>query len=195
LVVDGPAADAFAAASRFFVAAVGAVPGDAWDSVGLGDWTVLELVGHANRAHNTLEDYLLRPRPPEPAGSDYFSPEAIAERGRQAVEDLGADPTGAVGATSERVIALVRGTAPEAEVVGPAGATTLAIYLPTRVAELTIHGLDILRAIGAEMPVPPEALSESLRYVAARAVQQGNGAVALLALSGRSTLSPGFSVF
>jgi uncharacterized protein (TIGR03083 family) len=193
--VDGPSADAFAAASRFFVAAVGAVPGEAWGSVGLGDWTVLELVGHANRAHTTLEDYLLRPQPPEPAGSDYFSPEAIAERGRQAVAALGADPVAAVGATSERVIALVREMGPGTPIGGPAGTTALAAYLPTRVAELTIHTLDILMAIGAEMPPPAEALSESLRCVAARSVQQGNGAVVLLALSGRAALPPGFSVY
>jgi hypothetical protein len=86
------------------------------------------------------------------------------------------------------------------------------------VAELTIHGLDILRALeasvpvppvqvpgppvpvpgplpGPPVPVPPEALAESLRCVTERIVRQGTGAVALLALSGRSPLPPGFSAY
>jgi Mycothiol maleylpyruvate isomerase N-terminal domain len=199
--VDGPSVDAFVAASRFLVDVVGTVPKGAWESAGLGSWTVLELVGHANRAHTTLADYLLRPRPPEPPGSGYFSEEAIAARGREAVAALGDDPYGAVAAASERSIALVRERAADEALSGPAGTTTLAAYVPTRVAELTIHGLDIQRALElsvpdlAPVPVPAEALAESLRSVTGRLVRQGTGAVALLALSGRSPLPPGFSAY
>jgi uncharacterized protein (TIGR03083 family) len=191
--MDGPSADAFVAASGFFVAVVGTVPEGAWASPGLGTWTVLDLVGHGNRAHTTLVEYVLQPRPPEPPGSGYFSEEAIAA--------LGDDPYGAVGAASGRAIALVRERAADEAVAGPAGATTLAAYVPTRVAELTIHGLDILRALEvsapdvAPVPVPPEALAESLRCVSERVVGQGTGAVALLALSGRLPLPPGFSAY
>jgi uncharacterized protein (TIGR03083 family) len=193
--MNGPSVDAFSAASRFFVDVVRAVPSDAWSRAGLGSWSVLQLVAHANRAHTTVEEYLLQPRAPEPAGSAYFSEEAIAERGRAAVAALGDDPLLAVATASDRAISLVGKTAAEAVVAGPAGTTTLAVYLPTRTAELTIHGLDIIGATGTEVVVPPEALTESLHCVTDRVIRQGNGPVALLALTGRQPLPPGFSAY
>ena len=72
----------FEAASQFLVQVVQAVPETAWDVPGLGTWSVVQLVAHANRAHTTIEDYLARPQRPEPPGSSYFTPEAIAARGR-----------------------------------------------------------------------------------------------------------------
>ena len=90
--MEGPLVVAFGAASRFFAEAVGLVPATAWTQSGLGNWSLVELVAHGNRAHTTLEEYLLRPRPPEPAGSSYFSDQAVAERGREAVAALGTDP-------------------------------------------------------------------------------------------------------
>jgi hypothetical protein len=83
--VDGKLADTYEAASAFFVQATQAVPGTAWGSVGLGDWTVLDLVGHGNRAHTLVEEYVLRPQPPVGPESDYFSGARIKERAREAV--------------------------------------------------------------------------------------------------------------
>jgi hypothetical protein len=70
----------FVEASRFLVSAVGAVPGDRWDGPGLGGWSLRELVAHANRGQTLVGEYLLRPRPPEPPESDYFTEEAVAAR-------------------------------------------------------------------------------------------------------------------
>jgi hypothetical protein len=177
-------------ASRFFAEAVGLVPASAWQQAGLGDWAVVELVAHGNRAHTTLEEYLLRPRPPEPAGSSYFSKEAVAERGREAVAALGTDPVRAVVAASERAIAIVERTPANATVGSPTGAMALGAYLPSRIAELTVHGLDIVTALRLELAAPPLVLVESLRFVTARLVKKGDGQVVLLALAGRAPLPP-----
>jgi hypothetical protein len=71
---------------------------------------------------------------------------------------------------------------------------TLAHYLPSRVAELTIHGLDILHAVDAELPPPATALQWSLMFVAQRAAGR-SGQDVLLALTGRGELPPGYSIY
>jgi uncharacterized protein (TIGR03083 family) len=193
--MDGPLADTYEAASGFFLEAVESVPDAAWGSVALGDWTVLELVGHGNRAHTTVEEYLLRPQPPIGAGSDYLSDARITERAREAVLALGDDPKGAVASTAARVTALVRKTSANATLGSPMRTMTLAEYLPSRIAELTIHGLDLTRALGADIAAPTAAVQQSLRFLADPLVRQGKGELALLALSGRAQLPPGFSVY
>ncbi len=51
-------ADAFRFASHWWRSIVGAVDDDGWDRPGLGEWTVRELVAHADRAYRTVIDYL-----------------------------------------------------------------------------------------------------------------------------------------
>jgi uncharacterized protein (TIGR03083 family) len=191
-------ADAFADASRFLVEVVALVPATAWDEPGLGRWTMRDLVGHANRSHTLVEEYLLRPQPPEPRDSPYFSADAIAARGREAAAALGDDPAAVVRAASDAAIALVGRTDPEAVIGSPMGSMSLHAYLPSRIAELTIHGLDITRAAHSGLVPPPAALRESLAFTAVIAAQRGGpeaGVTALLALSGREALPPGFSVY
>jgi uncharacterized protein (TIGR03083 family) len=193
--VDGPLSDTYEAASGFFVQVAGSVPDGAWGSVGLGEWTVLDLVGHGNRAHTTVEEYLLTQQAPVGPESDYFSGARINERAREAVLALADDPKGAVAATAARVIALVRNTSANATLWSPARTMTLAEFLPSRIAELTIHGLDLTRALGSEIAVPTPALQQSIRFLADPLVRKGKGELALLALSGRVQLPPGFSAY
>lgn len=194
--MEGSSAAAFQVASTFLLEVVAPLsPGD-WDREGLGSWSVRELVAHANRAHTTVEEYLLNPQPPEPRGSDYFSEAAIAERARDSLEALGDDPVAAVAKCSERVTKLVESAAEDAIIGSPAGTMTLAGYLPSRTAELTIHGIDLLRALGRTTPsVPTQALAESLLFTTGRALSKGNGELLLLATSGRAQLPQGFSVY
>jgi uncharacterized protein (TIGR03083 family) len=187
--------DAFKIASQFFVGAVELVPEGHWHTPGLGRWSVLELVGHANRAHTTLEDYLRRPQPPAAHDSDYFSEDSIAKRGREAVAALGDDPVRSVRDWSDRSCALVEESPPEAMIGSPAGTMTLDEYLPSRTAELTIHGLDIVRATGSQLSTPAEALRESLAFVTGWCVSKGAGEVVIRALSGRERLPSTFSVY
>jgi uncharacterized protein (TIGR03083 family) len=192
--MNDPVAAAFREASEFLVAAVQAVPAAQWDRPGLGTWTVRELAGHANRGQTTVEEYLRHPRPPEPPGSTYFTEEAIAARGRESVEALGSDPAAVVEQDSRSVVALVEQTDPGATIGSPARTMTLAAYLPSRVAELTIHGLDIARAVQAEVEVPAGALREALRFVSEAAARR-SGQDVLLALTGRGALPAGYSVY
>jgi uncharacterized protein (TIGR03086 family) len=190
--VDDTDSTAYADASRFVVASVRLVPAASWDAPGLGSWNVRELVGHVNRGHTTIEEYLTHPQPPQ--GPEYFTDEAIAARARQAVDALGDGPLDTVSAASERVIALVRQSSPDDTIGSPIGTMTLADYLPSRTAELTIHGLDLTRALGADLEAPISALRASLAFVARRAADK-SGAVALLALTGRGALPDDYSVF
>ncbi|MHB1775774.1 MAG: maleylpyruvate isomerase family mycothiol-dependent enzyme [Acidimicrobiales bacterium] len=184
----------FVEASGYLVAVVGQVPGDAWDRPGLGSWSVRELVAHANRAHTTVEEYLTEPRPPEPPGSDYFLPEAIAERGRQAVAALGDDPAAAVAADAARVVALVGATPLDATLGSPMGTMPLGQYLPSRVAELVVHGLDLAAATGVDVAPPPAALAGALAFVGRRAARR-DGVAVLRAMTGRGDLPAGYSVY
>jgi hypothetical protein len=187
--VDTPAVGPFVAASRFFADAVAAVPPERYDEPWSGEWRVLDLIGHGNRANVLPVEYHERPVPV--AGPEYVLPENIAERGRQAVRDLGDDPPAAVRDSSTRVIALVT-EAPDDAVVGtPFGELPLADYLRSRTAELVLHGLDL----GAGVQPPPAALVDCAAFLVSRAVGRGDGVDVVRALSGRAPLPPGFSVY
>ena len=184
----------FVEASRFLVAVTGTVPRDRWDGPGLGEWSLRELAAHADRGQTTVVEYLLHPREPEPPDSDYFTEENVAARAREAVAALGDDPAAAIDASSRRAVELLERTPSDAVVGGPAGTMPLALYLPSRTAELTIHGLDIARALGVEVTPPPRALRESLLFVAHRASSR-SGEEVLLALTGRGRLPDGYSAY
>ena len=175
-----------------------------WEAEGLGEWTVRELVGHANRALLTVETYLDQPsetievtRP-----VDYFvramaaigDPAVVAARGREAGQALGDDPIATVRETSKRVLARVNETPDEARLTTPVGGMRLIDYLPSRVFELTIHTLDLGAAIDIELSLPEAASVTTLQLVAELAQQPGKAAPLLLAATGRRPLPPGFSV-
>jgi hypothetical protein len=48
----------FAEAAQAFAVLVRAVPADAWDGPGLGEWDLRSLVGHTSRSLITVETYL-----------------------------------------------------------------------------------------------------------------------------------------
>ena len=114
----------------------------------------LDLIGHGNRANVLPVEYYERPVPV--AGSDYVLPENIAERGRQAVRELGDDPVAAVRAASARALATVTAAPDGARVGTPFGEQTLDTYLRSRTAELLLHGVDL----GTDVDPPSAALVE-----------------------------------
>ena len=179
----------FRAASRFFVDAVAAVPLDRYDTRWSDAWSVLDLIGHGNRANVLPVEYFERPVPV--AGPDYVLPENIAERGRQAVRELGSDPLAAVRAASKKALAMVDAAPNDAKVGTPFGEQSLDAYLRSRTAELVLHGLDL----ATNVEVPPEALVECGAFLVERAVRRGLGIVVVDALSGRGTLPPEFNVY
>jgi hypothetical protein len=187
--VNNSSVTPFRAASRYFADCVAAVPAERFETKWSDEWRVLDLIAHGHRANVLPVEY--HQRPVAVAGPEYLLPENIAERARLAVSDLGDDPVAAVRAASERAVALVLSASDDARVGTPFGEQLLAIYLPSRTAELVLHGMDL----ETDVDVPPEALVECGCFLVDRAVRGGRGPDVVLALSGRATLPPGFNVY
>jgi hypothetical protein len=165
---------------------------------------VRDLIGHATRALLTVETYLAKPadcvdieRP-----VDYFlramaslaDPAAVAARGREAGQALGARPASMVRDIATRVLTQIRTVTDETVLSTPVGGMRLIDYLPTRVFELSIHTLDIAAALSAEVSIPLTAARVTLQLIVELALQPGKTAPLLLAATGRGPLPVGYSV-
>jgi Mycothiol maleylpyruvate isomerase N-terminal domain len=196
---------AFDEAAEWFATLAVTGPGH-WDRPALGEWTVLDLVGHTSRALLTVEAYL--DTPPAGPGAEVRSPvdyfrrmrassgdaAAVAQRGRAAAAALGEDVPGAVRVLSDRVRARISGAAADALVATPVGGMRLSDYLPTRTFELTVHTCDLAVAVGQEVQVPAACAVESLSLIAQLAAGSGMAGPLLRAATGREGLPVGFSV-
>lgn len=183
----------YAAASDFFVDVVAAVPSDTYEQAWSDEWHIIDVIGHGNRAHNLVVEYLEEPMQSMPPG--YLEPAAIAERGRQAVTALGDDPVATVRASAQRTRDTIAGADERATVGTPFGTMPLCDYLPSRAAELVLHGLDLSSALALGITPDDHALRGCLTFLADRAVTRGDGLVVAEALAGRRTLPDGFSVY
>jgi uncharacterized protein (TIGR03083 family) len=192
----------FAEAAEAFAQLVRAIPPDAWDGPGLGEWDLRSLVGHTSRSLITVEAYLGQPADREdvPSAAAYYAaistvdPAAVADRGRAAGRALGDDPIATVQSLVPRVLALVQ-RAENPLLTTAAGGMRLRTYLPTRTLELVVHGLDIATAAGLPAPEYRHAvLSEVAEVAAGAAVLQDHGLELIRALTGRAPLPEGFSV-
>ena len=198
--------DTFTAAALSFAAQVRNLDESDWEKPGLGEWDVRALVGHMSRSLITVGTYLRQPADREDitGAADYYvmvrdfaanaGAEAVAERGRQAGRDLGGQPAATIDALVERVLGDLDGVDdPLIEVIGGLG-IRLSSYLPTRVFELAVHGLDLGRAVGAAVTLPADVLEEATVLAARIGVALGDGDRVLSALTGRIGLPPDFSV-
>jgi len=192
----------FAEAARAFAGLVRAIPGDAWDGPGLGEWDLRSLVGHTSRSLITVETYLGRPAEREdlPTPEAYYlaidsvSAAEVAERGREAARALGTDPVGFVDAAVGRVLPLLDRT-DDPLVTTIVGGMRLSNYLPTRIFELVVHGTDIAVAAQQDPPAYSEQLlTQVATLAAAAAVHRGRGVELIRAVTGREPLDPTFSV-
>jgi len=197
---------AFRSAATAFAALVRRIPESAWDGPGLGEWDLRALVGHASRSMITVSEYLRAPAEREDVSSaaDYYAmvreylagadAGAIVERGRHAGRELGEHPAAAVDGLVARALDDVdRADDPLISVIGGLG-IRLSSYLPTRVFELAVHGLDVARATGLPFTPPDDALAEATMLAAQISVRLGTATPVLLALTGREDLPPSFSV-
>lgn len=196
----------FDAASDGFRSVVGLIEERDLERPGLGEWDVRALLGHTCRAFVTIEAYLEL----EPADhhstltspAEYYrrvaaglaDPAEVAQRGREAGRSLGPHPRSEALAIADRVVELVGRTPDATRVTTRLGVMTLIDYLQTRALELTVHGVDLARALGR--PVPDElvrALRPSLTLLcdAASSEQQLD---LLLTLTGRADLPEGFTL-
>lgn len=182
--------ETFGEAVRFFLEATARVPADAWDRAALDVWIVRDLVGHTSRAIALVEEHATEGA----ARRGFGSAEEIAERGRQAGLALGSDPVDALDALAERVLALEERLPDDHPMRTPGGVRPLSRYLPTRVTELTIHTLDLAKALGIEVEPPRECLRDTLYTLADYAVRLNVGVDVAFALTGRTELPSGFMV-
>jgi hypothetical protein len=197
---------AYTSAAEAMVTTTARVPVDSWDRLGIGAWSVRELIGHASRALSTVETYL----DAADAGAitlahplDYYAAfrrteagedAAIAERGKEAGRELGDEPATAVAALAARVLQRVDREPDDAPVATPAGTMRLIDYLPSRVFELTVHRLDICRAVGFDEATDGPELAVSAVLAGGIASLGCDVPAMLLALTGRRPLPPSFSI-
>jgi uncharacterized protein (TIGR03083 family) len=195
--------ETFAEAARTFADLVPRIPDDRWNGPGLGEWDLRSLVGHTSRSLVTVQTYLDQPAETEevPSPAAYYvavaglDNAAVADRGRQAGLALGENPAQFVDALAHRVLELVESAGNPLIHTG-AGGMRLENYLSTRTFELVVHSLDIAAAVPDIEPpeFSDQVLGEVASVAATAAVLRGRGVELMLALTGRATLSPGFSI-
>jgi uncharacterized protein (TIGR03083 family) len=195
----------YTAAATAFVDLVAQIPDGTWDRPGLGDWDLRALVGHTTRSLTTVSTYLRAPAEREDVTgpAHYYdmvvrgyaaNSVEVLERGRAAGRDLGTEPAARIAELAEGALAdLAAADDPLITVIGGLG-IRLSNYLPTRVFELTVHGLDIARATALPFAPPEAALRSATALAAQIATLSGQGESVLLALTGRGSLPAGFSV-
>lgn len=204
--MDAPAAHAFASAARRFLEVSASAAGH-HDAAGLGEWSVLDLLGHTSRSLSTVEAYLEDTNadggPVDLADAvayylaiaDVLADTASAvQRGRAAGAALGQDPMAALGALVGRVLERVRAAPVTAVVRTPFGTMTLPGYLRTRTLELSVHTCDLAAALGVSADVPHDAVADAFAVIGGLAGAKGTASAALLALTGRLPLPTGYSV-
>jgi uncharacterized protein (TIGR03083 family) len=194
----------FSSAATAVGEVIAQIPQHTWDGPGLGEWTLLDLVGHTSRSLVTVIDYLARPVAEEVVSSPSayytaiaagsFDAAAVTERGRQAGRDLGKDPASRFNHLVDQAVRVAEETDPDLVVHTIVGGMRVAAYLPTRTFELCVHGLDIAAATGVRINLPAAPLEEACALAAVTAAQGGLGPSLLLAMTGRRGLPQGFSV-
>ncbi|HLH24487.1 MAG TPA: maleylpyruvate isomerase N-terminal domain-containing protein [Chloroflexota bacterium] len=157
------ALDALAAEADDLTALLAAAPAAAWQQpTRLPGWDVTTLVAHLARGLGRIAAYAATPLD-EPARRDrvsYFRYDAagmagdVTARAREAAR--GATPASLTAALRDAVPAAraaVAGLAPTTVIPSAIAPIMLVEYLPTRLLEACVHGLDLRQALGAP-PVP-----------------------------------------
>ncbi|MFV0459485.1 MAG: maleylpyruvate isomerase N-terminal domain-containing protein [Actinomycetales bacterium] len=202
----GPVAH-FAAAGEAFADLVDQVPEYRWTRPGLGEWDVRSLTGHTARAITTLITSISTPAEHADISSpaDYYLAAgaaqsraelnaAVAARGVEAGRALGEQPAHLVRQWLETACLALDAADLSMTVTTALGGMRLLDYLPTRTFELVSHTLDLSTATAVPVTIPAAALRSTVLLAADVAVETGQGADVLRALTGRARLTDGFSV-
>ncbi len=194
---------AFTEATRNIMDLAERVTDDQWSRIALDEWTVRELFVHTSRAASTITVYAESEAPRSLySPAEYYLTvldepnlhEAVAERARgQAAEVEGTIPEFVQSVFAEAEQTLQR--TPASRVLETrGGGITLEDYLPTRVVELVVHGLDLADALGIEADVSTTAMSvtlETLAELSALRPDVLDPVVLVRAMTGRGTFPEG----
>ena len=196
--------EAFTAQAEVVEATLATLTPQDHDAPGLGEWTVAELVAHLVRAAGLLGTYLDVELPEDAvAGCDrvaYFdftteeldqmSP-GVAQRSREDAASIGR------GALVDAFCGSWRRSVERAGEAGPDGLVhtfrgpmRLEEYAATRVLELTVHHMDLCRALNLAITSDPAALAVTVGIVEGlldgpRPADLGDDTALVLAATGR----------
>ena len=198
---------AFVEASEFVLEVIDAVEDPQWELPGLGMWTVRELAVHTSRAWTTLILYAGRTGEVTIHSSvEYFvaalssGPDVhdqVAQRSREQAASL-AEPVSQDAHRLFREAENVLERTPADQVMATfAGGIRLVDYLPTRVVELVVHGIDLCAAVGRSPAVPVGAMELTLEVLVDLATERPailDPADLVRALTGRAPLPGEFNV-
>lgn len=133
----------------------------------LGDWTVQQLIAHLVRGVDRIPTYVAAPAPPT-STTDWLGywaraaetdPASISQRAREFASQINGRPVLDVWRrTLADALTVAAGTPRDRRLHTPFGGIRLDHYLPTRVLEVTVHGLDLRAALGLEEVASPYAL-------------------------------------
>ena len=194
------ARQAFSEAATYVLELVDSITEQEWSQPALGEWTVAELVVHASRAASTVVAYAqVDAELTVDSAADYYVGvlrrenihSAVAARAREQAAEIDvplARFVAAEFATARQVLART----PASQVLGTfGGGIRLIDYLPTRVVELVVHGIDLADALGRQVPVPTVAMEVTLETMVDLAVVRPevlDPAQIVRALTGRGAL-------
>jgi uncharacterized protein (TIGR03083 family) len=134
------------------------------------DWPLELLLAHLVRGVDRLRAYLSEGFPEEPASIGWLSywttiavvadSASITEHAKVFAAQLNNRAVSRVWTdVHARAVQLVRAAPADRGVPTPFGVLRLDHYLPTRLLEVTVHGLDLRHALGLEEVVTPDALA------------------------------------
>ncbi len=201
----GALREAYAAAGAHLLDLAGALDLGTLGEPALGTWSLRDLLGHAGRSWETVTEYAAAgvgraievEHPFDYARAlalVHIDPGAVDARARAAGDALGDDVLGGLRSRRAAAEAVVATYADDAPMATLAGVMRLGDYLPCRVFELVVHGEDVKRARGLDLPAPDVGVAVALAFAAGLAGESIGAVPALLALAGRGPLPAGFSV-
>ena len=195
----------FKEAARFFVDTVARVPDDRWDAPGLGSWSVREVAAHTAHTFEAISGYDSPSRTAERIElsnvTEFYltvlDPGRSAARDRRAQErarQLSDDPSSAIREKADGALAVLDAIPDDHPSQAIGGGVRFIDWLATRVVELTVHSLDIARALDIDADAPAAALTVTLNVLSELAVATGKAGDLAIAATGRSALPKGYSL-
>lgn len=169
--------DLFFTAATGFRNLVAEIDRLSFDNLALGSWSVITLIAHSYRAITTVVTYCEKfentTLPVSKRASEYFSainlkesPSVIRSIDERAVQEgnlIREDPLRYIDTAIREATALLNSTK-GSDIICVVNNLTISLneYLKTRIFELTVHGLDLQKALAMSFSPQPEALEMCL---------------------------------